>query len=312
MDGGGIKGVLEARVLERLERESPFLANVELFAGTSTGGILALALAAGVDVSDCVSLYEDHGHTIFGERDLIDTLSGGADEYVRADYSQEGLRVALEGVFGDKRLPELKRDVLLPCFDLMRFRPKFLDRTDDWSCVDAALATSAAPTYFPVHLVHEAKTAEGSRVTARGAIRAMVDGGVFANNPSDRALGFARSRLGSTAGVSMLSIGAGSTPYKPPGELLHEAGKVLDWGFRQWIVKNPRPLLKIMFDGSVVAAHFSSKGELDGRYHRIQPALPEDVDLADHEKVPLLLAVADALETDGAIEWLSENGWTDR
>lgn len=306
-DGGGVKGVLEARLLDRLEGEAPFLKTVRLFAGTSTGGIIALALAAGVPLADIVALYRDNAAAIFAPRDWADTLSGSLDEYVRANYSQDGLRKVLEEVFRDKRLPDLERDVLLPCFDLMRFRPKFLDRTDDWSCVDAALATSAAPTYFPGHIVHEAHTAEGSRTTQSGAIRCMIDGGVFANNPSDRAIDFARTKLGWGGSITMLSLGAGATPYSPPKELLHDPSGTLDWGYRQWIVKAPHPLMKILFDGSVVAAHYSSKGQLGKDYYRVQVPLPEDVDLAAYDKVPLLLAVADGYELNGAVDWLKAN-----
>jgi patatin-like phospholipase/acyl hydrolase len=302
LDGGGVKGVLEARLLQRLESEAPFLSTVDLFAGTSTGGIIALALAAGVSVEDCVSLYREGAEKIFSPRDFFDRVSGGMDEYLRADYSQAGLRVLLHDVFGELRLPELGREVLLPCFDLARFRPKFLDRTDDWSCVDAALATSAAPTYLPVHVVRETLT---GRATSRGSVRALVDGGVFANNPAERAIGFAQAKLHVPADeIALFSIGAGAPPMRPPAELLEEAVDVLDWGIRQWIVKKPHVLLKVLFDGSVAASHFSSRATLGERYHRIQPVLPEDVDLDDHTKVPLLLSVADAMDLEEELAWL--------
>jgi predicted acylesterase/phospholipase RssA len=302
LDGGGVKGVLEARLLERLEAESPFVDGVDLFAGTSTGGILALALAAGIPMSECVALYRDNSKDIFSSRGLLDSLT--PDEYMRANYSQEGLRNVLTEVFGDRRLPDLEKEVLLPCFDLMRFRPKFLDRTDDWSLVDAGLATSAAPTYFPGHIVHEAHTAAGSRTTQSGSVRCLIDGGVYANNPSDRAISFARVKLGWEGDITMLSLGAGATPYRPPEELLYSDSKTLDWGFRQWVVKPPHLLMKVLFDGSVTAAHYSSRGQLGAGYHRIQPMLPEDVDLAAYDKVPLLIAVADGYDADEDVVWL--------
>jgi patatin-like phospholipase/acyl hydrolase len=308
LDGGGVKGVLESRILQRLEADRAFLHHTDLYAGTSTGGIVALALAAGVSLEDCVALYRDSSKVIFGSRDFLDTASAGVDEFFRANYSQEKLREILVSVFGDRRLPELDTEVLLPCFDLARFKPKFLDRSDDYSCVDAALATSAAPTYLPVHVVRESMT---GRATARGSVRALVDGGVFANNPAERAIGFAQAKLGVPIDeLVLLSLGAGAPPLAPPEELLTEAVKVLDWGIKQWVVNKPHMLLKVLFDGSVVASHFSSRAALGPCYHRLQPVLPEDVDLADYSKVPLLLSVADAVDLEEALTWIRLH-WSD-
>lgn len=301
LDGGGVKGVLEAVLIQRLEQYTGFLSKVDLFSGTSTGGILALALAHGVPVEECVSIYTEHASTIFAARDLIDRI-GGADEYFRADFAQDGLRKVLAEVFGTTRLPELKREVLVPTFDLVRFKPKLLDRSDDWSLVDAALATSAAPTYFPVHVVREDYT---GRATARGSVRAFVDGGMYANNPSDRAVSFARQHLGvEEERMILLSVGAGSVPGMPIQELLDEGRNALDWGIRQWIVKKPHWLLKVLFDGSVAAAHFATAASLGQRYHRLQAALPCEVDLADAGKVSLLRSVGESYDLEEELAWL--------
>jgi patatin-like phospholipase/acyl hydrolase len=305
LDGGGIKGEMESRLIQRLESAYPFLSRIKLFAGTSTGGIIALALAAGVPIADCVTLYEESSARIFANRDFADSFSGSLDEYVRADYGQEGLRDVLVETFGTKRLPDLPVEVLVPSFDLVRFRPKYLDRTDDYSLVDAALGTSAAPTYFPVHLVRESLT---GRATGRGSVRALIDGGVFCNNPSAAAIDFAKIKLGIGADqIRMLSIGAGQPPYSPPEEVLAEAIRVLDWGKRQWVVKRPHWLLKVLLDASVPSAHFSSKGNLAERYHRIQPTLPEEIALDDVSKIPLLKALADSIDISDSVSWLKKN-----
>jgi len=292
LDGGGVKGALQARILERLESQEPFLANVDLFAGTSIGGIQALALAAGVPIAKLIALFRDKARSIFGSRDLADTLVGGLDEYVRANFGQDHLREALVELFGDLRLPQLKREVMVTTFDLTRFRPMFLDRSDDWSCVDAGLATSAAPTYMPVHLVRSDKV----------GLAACVDGGVFANNPSERALTFARESGATT--ITMLSIGAGKPPIIPPEEALQEGQKVLDWGFHQWIVKRPHLMLKLWFDGSESLAHYSCHKQLRNDYCRVQPVLGDDVDLAAYDKVPQLLALADVFDTEEVLAWI--------
>ncbi|KKK53608.1 hypothetical protein LCGC14_3093060, partial [marine sediment metagenome] len=160
-------------------------------------------------------------------------------------------------------------------------------------------------------IVHEAHVAGGSRITQTGAVRCLIDGGVYANNPSSCAISFAHVKLGVTDPITMLSLGAGATPYSPPEELLYDESRTLDWGYRQWIVKPPHPLMKVLFDGSVTVAHYSSKGQLGAGYHRIQPMLPEDVDLAAHDKVPLLVAVADGHDLDEDVAWVRTH-WSDQ
>ena len=67
LDGGGIRGVLTARLLERLAAAHPeFLPSVDLFAGTSTGALLAVALAKGRTPAELVQLYRKNGPRIFG------------------------------------------------------------------------------------------------------------------------------------------------------------------------------------------------------------------------------------------------------
>ena len=74
MDGGGIRGLLTAIILERLERVHPgFLAQVDLFAGTSTGGLLALGLAAGTTPAECRLIYETQGAKAFKDS-LLDNV----------------------------------------------------------------------------------------------------------------------------------------------------------------------------------------------------------------------------------------------
>ncbi len=306
-DGGGVKGRLQAGIDARLQASTGFLDSVDVFCGTSIGGIGALWYANGGTPEGLCDLFDDHADSIFGPRDLTDRITGGIDEYFRADFSQQPLREALEDAFGDRRLPDLDREVLVVSFDLSSFQPKFFDRSDDYSLVDAALASSAAPTYLPLHLVYENLA---GRATSKGTLRAFVDGGVVANNPSVEAISFALSQGQRKEDLTLFSLGAGRTPYKPPQEILLEAEKVLDWGIRQWLVTHPGLLLKVLFDGSVVKSHFTAKHLLGARYHRLQPVLPEDVDLADASKLPLLRNLAANVELDEVEAWLKTHGWS--
>ncbi len=295
LDGGGIKGIMTARILERLEAASPgWLAKVDLFAGTSTGGILALALAAGMTPAQCVELYRDNGAVIFSSRGAGDAVLGGADEYFRANYGQDGIRATLERVFDGKLLKELQRGVLIPAFDIRRWCPKFFDRDHDGDrrVVDVALATSSAPTFFPAH-----GWADGKDVSC------FADGGLFANNPADSAIAYARSKRVPLPSTSMLSFGTGASAPPMPSEM--GVGQTsLDWGYRQWLVHDPHYLLTALFDGSVSASHYRAKQQLDSRYHRVQPTLARHVELDQVKAIPDLLADADRFDIDEAAAWI--------
>src|SRR5437867_8441668 len=164
-DGGGIRGLLTLAILKRLEAEIPnLIRGADLLAGTSTGGIIALGLAAGKSVDELISLYKNNGERIFDDSwfDDIRDISG----LVGADYDQKNLGKILKGIFKDMRLKDLGKRVLIPSFNLdngdkdetkRTWNPKFFhnfpgeDSDGDESVVEVALDTSAAPTYFPTH-----------------------------------------------------------------------------------------------------------------------------------------------------------------
>ena len=184
LDGGGIRGLFTAILLERLEAARPgLLAQVDLFAGASTGGILALGLAAGRTPSQARELYELRGRQVFANARWDNWRDLG--HAVRAQYSNAYLKKVLTQEFGDMKLGDLPHHVLIAAFDLendpanpppMRtWKPKFFhnfpghDTDAHEKVVDVALRTSAAPSYFPIY-------------------QGYIDGGVVAGNPSMTAL----------------------------------------------------------------------------------------------------------------------------
>ena len=117
LDGGGIRGLLSCRLLERLERlHLGYLEKVNLFAGTSTGGILALGLAAGLTPSDMADIYQKDGGKIFSK--TIWDRVGDIDRFFEADYSNQALEEALRDKFGEMRLGDLKKNVMISSFRL--------------------------------------------------------------------------------------------------------------------------------------------------------------------------------------------------
>ena len=180
IDGGGIKGVFPASFLATVEdaigdRVGKYF---DLIAGTSTGGIIALALGLGIPARDVLGFYERSGPAIFGGNRLVRFLR----QVGFSKYSQTPLRDALTTVFGDDRLRDSKTRLVIPSLNLETgevyvyktpHHSRF-ERDGNERLVDVALATSAAPTFFPTQ-----RSAAGTP---------LIDGGMWANNPTGMAV----------------------------------------------------------------------------------------------------------------------------
>jgi uncharacterized protein len=274
IDGGGIRGLIPALVLAEIERRTgrPTAEMFDLIAGTSTGGILACALSRrGADglpalsAEELAELYLNEGPKIF-DRSLVKqvtSLGGLIDE----KYDDEGLNTALETYLGSTRLREVLPDVFLTAYDIHdRFAFFFRSsraRTDDeydFSLVEAARATCAAPTYFePI----EVTDAAGARTYP------LIDGGVYAVNPAMCAY---TEVLGGGGELEVLaSLGTGSQTKR------YEFGEVRGWGQVEWA----RPLIDIVFDGVADTIDFEAATLAGDRYQRFQAALRYASDALD-------------------------------
>lgn len=205
IDGGGIKGVFPASFLATLEDSlgRPVGDYFDLIVGTSTGGIIALGLGLGLDARMLLEFYANHGPRIFrGNRFLRCIRRLGVSK-----YSSDPLRSALTEVFGDRKLGESRKRLVIPSLNLdsgevhlwkTSHHPS-LERDYKVSVVDVALSTAAAPTYFKTH---------------RGAAGTpLLDGGMWANNPVAVALVECVGVLQwNVAEVRVLSLGCTTTP----------------------------------------------------------------------------------------------------
>ena len=298
LDGGGIRGILTASLIERLEQARPgFLGMVDLFAGTSTGGILALGLAAGKTPSEAIRLYEVDGRRVFSDSGLDNIWDVG--NAVGAQYSNKGLKQVLQEQFGEQTLGDLPQHVLISSFDLdnsggnprvmagkRTWKPKFFHNLPGpgsdaaEKVADVALRTASAPSYFPVY-------------------QGYIDGGVVANNPGMCALAQA---LDANAGgrnlteVALLSLGTGRFPR-------YITTRSADWGWAQWA----RPLIDIMLEGNVDVPDFQATRLLGPRYQRVDPVLPEMMDLGDLSQIMRLKEVAAQVDLTETVAWLRRN-----
>lgn len=186
IDGGGIKGLYSAQVLA--EFEEAFHTNIsdhfDLVCGTSTGGILALGVAAGIPMADVVKFYEENGPSIFAQKRKICCFCGKniGDAFMSlkqalcmSKYSSVNLQAALVKVFGSKKIKESKNLLCIPAYNITAAMPRVfkkdyghLNQDDEKQFVDVALATAAAPTYFPIKEIDSVQ---------------YVDGGLYANDP---------------------------------------------------------------------------------------------------------------------------------
>ena len=222
LDGGGIKGIFTAAVLADLEAN--FLDGgavsdyFDLVVGTSTGGIIALGLGAGLGASQLLDLYSSQGREIFPPkgRPLRKVL-----QYFKASYRSEPLDRIIYDVLGDLRLRDSQVRLCIPSLDrkygdVYVFKtphhPDFIKDGEELMTKVAA-ATSAAPSYF--------KPVEDGYIFA--------DGGVWANNPIMIGLVEALSSFKTKrSDIAVLSIGCGENPYKI-GRLQRWFGGKLAW-----------------------------------------------------------------------------------
>jgi patatin-like phospholipase/acyl hydrolase len=297
IDGGGIRGLIPAILLERLSREpglAGWLESADLLAGTSTGGLIALALSAGKSPAEIRDMYVTKAGEIFDRTAWRAITSLGS--LIGAKYDIANLeRVIRPFLGGQTRLSQLRRRVLIASFDLdsgagdprgRTWKPKLFhnfpgpDSDGDELAYRVGLYTSAAPTYFA-----------GSG--------GYVDGGVYAANPSMCALAQTQDpRIPDAVrleDVVLLSMGTGISL-----QFIEENRP--DWGDVQWI----EPLLKIMLDGVSGIADYECRRLLRERYLRVAPVFPAgtavDMDAAD--MIGYMSDFAESVDLTEAAGWL--------
>jgi uncharacterized protein len=312
IDGGGIRGIIPALILSEIERrtQKPIFSLFDLITGTSSGGILALGLTKpqlSSDVSDNLPVAEytaedllqfflEYGVEIFYEP-LFERLLGPLEDiFLQPKYPSESKEEIFRKYFGNALIENNLKEVFVTSYDIEQRIPIFFTNKLEkqqiesknfqklcggFSLLDAALATSATPTYFAPHRVVNPHNS--------GIAYTLIDGGVFANNPSHLAILEAQisskrkaQKVLNTEDILVVSLGTGSLtsvyPYK----------EVKNWGLLQW----GRPLLNIMFDGSseVVAGELEqlfepSDQETKSFYYRFQTLLDSELEEIDNTKL---------------------------
>lgn len=188
IDGGGIKGLYSARILQQfenslqIENNNPNLRIVDYFdlvCGTSTGGLIALAISLKKSMEKVCKFYEDHGNKIFPSPNS--RFRKFKQVLFKGKYSDKYLKEAIIKFYGNYKIADSNCLLCIPSYDfthgtyaLFRYDHEEgnLSRHNKLSYIDVALSTSAAPTYFPLAQIESENNTQ------------YLDGGVWANNPS--------------------------------------------------------------------------------------------------------------------------------
>lgn len=262
LDGGGIRGIFTASFLSAIESTNgtPVADSFDLIAGTSAGGLIALALGAGYRPAEIVGFFRDRGQEIFPPQSKLTRIASLPRRLLRSKYSDEPLKRALQAYFEDRPLGASRKRLIIPAYDSTRggiyiFKtPHHRDLRTDYKVPmwEVAYATAAAPTYFPAYI---------SDTYVR-----LVDGGIWANNPAMVALAEGLGYLEwHQQSISLLSVGS---PHKP---LSHGSRRFGD-GFWAW-----RSALRFLMAGQSSAAtneclHILTKD----RFCRVDPVVGKD------------------------------------
>jgi hypothetical protein len=222
IDGGGIRGVFPAYILDQIEKSLgiSLLDKFQMFAGTSTGSIIATAIVCGVPLEKVLNLYKKYGPEIFpgkikclkfdAKYKLINLclkypikfLSMLKSMFVNF-YKKDCLTELLNELVGETKLGEIKIPLLIPATNIGEgivhvfkspYHPDFI-RDGRFTVKDAVLASCSAPIYFTPEKTQE---------------YLLADGGLWANNPTLAAVMDAKRRLGvDIKNIRVLSIGTG-------------------------------------------------------------------------------------------------------
>jgi uncharacterized protein len=306
IDGGGIRGILPAMVLADLERRTnrPIIDLFDLIVGTSTGGLVALALSCPDEegkprhtARDIVRLYDVEGKRVFSRSVWHKIRSVGA--LAEGKYPAAGIEGVLQDYFGECRLKDALADVVVPAYEIERRIPFFFKTANarhksyyDYPMKQVIRAATAAPTYFEPMQV---------QIDGPNDYYALVDGALFAYNPGMCAYTEALNRYPGHESVIMVSLGTGKLTRRLPYD------EVKDWGAARWA----QPAFALMCDGICDVVDHQLQQLLrdtpEGlrQYYRFQARLDvgnDDMDDASNTNIRVLKLLAeDMLQANRAV-----------
>ena len=293
LSGGGYRGLYAAKVLADLEEQTnqPIGRYFDLIAGTSIGGIVALAVAHEIPMKDVVDMFVEHGQNIFKKQrfSFFSTL--------KSTYGSEQLKTEISRLFLDDKIGDLKHNVIVPAINFSAGRPVvfktphhqsfFRDAKHD--IVDVAMATSAAPIYFPKYHFKDAN---------------YVDGGLFANNPSLLAIHEAQHFFEvPKENIYLLHVGTLSS-HTSDVYRKNQQGGMTDWANGVFLNKAPKNIIELTLASQQQMMTHMTRHTLGDRYFDIDSDVSKNatnyigLDRADEYATKVLLSHAQEASKD--------------
>jgi predicted acylesterase/phospholipase RssA len=298
------------RLLPTPQEKTTFLNGVDLFAGTSDGGINALFFAKHADptlaLQEINAFWEDVLQTMLPKKSWRPGRGLGILSGVASILSSKPMEDYFIEYFGsDTTLGDLKHEVFIVSFQLDNERP---DRLRSWKprfftnsgehapdrlerVVDVALRTSALPIEMPIYQ-SESETGSG-----------YVDGGVVANQPAMCVLAHALRKGAQLGDIQILSVGTGRNMLGGPSYLdpkFHDGRAA--WGYRQWLFDTKRPLvlLDIFLQAGMEAVTIQCRELLRESFFRLEPTLQNGQVVDDDNTF---------LQLEAAARWIQKSDW---
>lgn len=267
--GGGIRGLYTLHIMEGIQKHGGNIYNAKYYAGTSTGGMISLGIAGGMPLADAIDIYSHRGNELFLKH------YGGwfnwATVLFNEKYSYTGIERVQKEIFGEDTLfSSLEPHVIIPSYDIEGGAnkdpcPYIFDsknpRDETVKIWEVARATSAAPTFFePFYGIPG---------------HSLVDGGIFANNPSDVVIGNildqydSRNKGTALNGTYMISLGTGGFDQPIPRLTSRNMG-LMEWA---------TPISSLMMQAVSEKSHMITENLLGDRYMHLDGNLDREVAL---------------------------------
>ena len=286
-DGGGLRGTLSIHLLKKLQNLSPnIIKTTNMISGTSTGSLIALGLAYGLSAEEISNLYSKENIEYIFDKSY--------SQIARPKYDNDHLKEVLLRIFPENlKLKDLGKLVIIPAFYLgdenNSWKAMFYNNipnspTEDFRVVDVAMASSAAPVFFPTY-------------------ERNIDGGIIATDPSLASIVYSIDKtLGkSIENIRLLSFGTGYYYNSIKQD-------TSNWGAIDWVVsKDPDlPIISVTLEGNAQVSQIFSKKLLQDNYYRLNPRMNRDISMDDVKAVDYLTKLAKEYDMKECVSWIND------